>query len=264
MFSVGGYQPDPDIDSVERGAARGKADWLFGEKVAPHLGDSLVVSDLTPYSSPVQNQVHTSSCVAQSWAKLFETLRLAAGMEHIDLSILSLYYQARRMMNPSRTNKDRGTHIWICGQALRTFGIARESVWPFDPAKVNTHPGWATMRNAAENKVAAVYKIDGFGDSRLENIVKALASGSPVVYGTDVDSQWDNYRAGDVIGPVKGEVRGGHATLLLGWNGKDFIGENSWGPNWGDRGLYKISPERLSGFSSNDFWTGTLQRFDLE
>jgi len=54
-------------------------------------------------------------------------------------------------------------------------------------------------------------------------------------------------------------VRGGHATHLVGWDEQRglFIGENSWGTDWGDEGFYWMAPEVLADARSNDFWVIT-------
>jgi len=43
---------------------------------------------------------------------------------------------------------------------------------------------------------------------------------------------------------VTGELAGGHAVKILGWGkekGVDYwLCANSWGPEWGDQGFFKI------------------------
>jgi C1A family cysteine protease len=80
-----------------------------------------------------------------------------------------------------------------------------------------------------------------------------------VVFGTLVGEAWDHYGPGQVLLPASGEVRGGHATHLVGWDEQRglFIGENSWGTDWGDEGFYWMAPEGLADARSNDFWVIT-------
>lgn len=47
-------------------------------------------------------------------------------------------------------------------------------------------------------------------------------------------AEWLDYAGGYALGPCpEGETLGGHATVLLGVQGGNFIGENSWGRGWG-------------------------------
>ena len=140
--------------------------------------------------------------------------------------------------------------------------MARESYWPFDVSQKFVNPGWSVMRNGAENKIAAAYRIDGRGEERCNNIIAALAAGKPVVYGTKVGGDWHRYRGG-VLGE-ESEPHGGHATTLVGWTGSVFIGENSWGRGWGEDGFYKIDPEVIGGGDAYDFWTATIADVALE
>ena len=45
--------------------------------------------------------------------------------------------------------------------------------------------------------------------------------------------------------PKIGEKRWGPAVWLIGWNEKYIIGQNSWGENWGDKGLFYFDQNYL-------------------
>jgi len=46
---------------------------------------------------------------------------------------------------------------------------------------------------------------------------------------------------------------------VVGWDEQRslFIGENSWGTDWGEAGFYWMAPEVLADARSNDFWVIT-------
>ena len=54
---------------------------------------------------------------------------------------------------------------------------------------------------------------------------------------------------------------GGHATVLEGWDPvrQLFLGENSWGDNWGivgpdgTKGFYEITADKIASDECNDF-----------
>lgn len=62
--------------------------------------------------------------------------------------------------------------------------------------------------------------------------------------GFEVYHDFFNYKSG-VYHHVSGELAGGHAVKILGWGtdeeGTDFwICCNSWGPEWGENGFFRI------------------------
>jgi cathepsin B len=62
--------------------------------------------------------------------------------------------------------------------------------------------------------------------------------------GFEVYHDFFNYKSG-VYHHVTGELAGGHAVKILGWGtdeeGTDFwICCNSWGPDWGESGFFRI------------------------
>jgi len=61
---------------------------------------------------------------------------------------------------------------------------------------------------------------------------RALNAGNPVVFGTATGSNWNQYKAGDVL-TKPDEIKGRHATCLVGYEDGKFVGENSWGDRWG-------------------------------
>jgi C1A family cysteine protease len=174
---------------------------------------------------------------------------------HVDLSVLAVYYLARGLQFPPLTNIDDGTMISCACDAVRRFGVPPESEWPFDVSKINTPPSWAAMRRAYVNKITSFYRIKGTGSERVDMVAKAIRAKYPVVYGTIIGSNWMKYKAGQVltVTPDKDEI-GRHATVLLGIQDGNFIGENSWGSGWGENGFYLASPDMIASSKAGDFW----------
>lgn len=88
-------------------------------------------------------------------------------------------------------------------------------------------------------------KIPGWGwitldEDIIENIKNAVYR-HPVSAGFTVYTDF-NYYSGGVYEHVWGDVEGGHAILIVGWNDDEqsWICKNSWGPNWGDHGYFRI------------------------
>jgi len=264
-YMLGGHLPDP-TDDVSM-----KSYWDFEGQLKPHLATAPGSVDLRPYSSPRHDQGQTGSCVAQSVVKSLENLerqKLCAQQglqpsqlgpeDHKNLSALALYYLCREKMTPSRVSEDTGTYVSLACDCLRLFGVCTEESWPFDPRKVFEAPSIMAMREAYDHKISAYYRIRSTGQDRVDNVIAALRSRHPVVYGTEVGENWIRYRAGQVLGRPDA-AQGAHATHLVGWDQARavFIGENSWGRQWGDDGYYLMAPEVIAAPTSLDFWVVT-------
>lgn len=207
----------------------------------------------------MHNQRSTNSCVAQAMVKALEYKRNMAGLHHKDLSTMALWYWCRQRMNPPRTDKNSGTYIWLAADTLRKVGVCEEQLWPFDPEKTTQHPGVDVLRQTTPHKIDSAVKIMSEGDQRCHDIIQSVANGHPVVYGAKVGNNWMRYDGRGVIGAPQEDL-GWHATTIVGWHPStfSFIGENSWGTGWGDKGYYKIHWSVITDDELvSDFWTIT-------
>jgi C1A family cysteine protease len=235
-----------------------KSAWRF-EDFREKNGEGVDVGkypDLRRFSIGRHHQSQTGSCVANAIVKAIEIRRVLMHGEsaHRDLSRLALYYWARhiqRRHDPSED--DNGTRIGRACDAAREYGIPLESDWPFRDDLLFEQPDEKAMMSAV--KIGAHYRINRIPRRRKSEVIRALRMGYPVVFGCAVGKNWHSYRPGEVLGPAKRKHRTGrHATVIVGWDGENFIGENSWGESWGDDGCYRASPSLIRSWFSNDFW----------
>lgn len=253
-----GFRPEPlPKNDTEHAAWAASSFDHMKVKLATYSGKT---SDLRQYASPRHDQMQSSTCVAQSTVKALELKRIMkyGATAHKDLSRLALYYLARELMSPQETNVDQGTIISIAADCLQRFGVCEESLWSFtdDLKTICTPPSWLSMREAYLHKITKWYRITSTGTNRVEDVITALASGFPVVYGTSVGSAWESYDSQSFpLGPPtsQSDILGGHATVLEGWDGSNFWCENSWGMTWGHDGFYQLQPEVVSSDYSSDF-----------
>lgn len=98
--------------------------------------------------------------------------------------------------------------------------------------------GYKLSYNKDKHYGKSSYSVEGETE-----IMKELYTNGPVEAAFTVYSDFVQYKSG-VYQHVTGEALGGHAVKMIGWgveNGKKYwLIANSWNPDWGDKGLFKI------------------------
>jgi C1A family cysteine protease len=124
---------------------------------------------------------------------------------------------------------------------LKHEGLPPESAYPYAAGNgscANAKPGWEKQ----------AYKIDGWGLvwPSLSRIKAALAHYGPLPTSMQVYSDFLSYKSG-IYSRVGGKRVGGHAVLLVGYNDDEeyFIVKNSWGPDWGENGFFRIDYSQM-------------------
>ena len=254
MDNCFGYEPDPPSEDDYDFSTLAVPRDLY---LTPHSGDV----DLREYASPIQHQGSTNSCVAQSVVSAFELQRIRAyGREsHVDLSRLQLYFYMRELRGGGKEYENVGGYIRHAIYAMNKFGIVPESLFPWDANNWKERPPLQLLVTAAKHRAGSYYRISSKGSDRVEECIKALNAGYAIAYGTDVDKTWRTYRGSGTSKPLTvADTRlGGHATLIVGYTGSKFIGQNSWGTGWGLSGFYEATPELIASRRSRDFWVVT-------
>lgn len=212
------------------------------------------ILDLRKWCSPVEDQGHLGSCVANATVGSLEFLQLRSGLPLSDLSRLFIYYNARLMTQDQ--DKDEGSYIRLAMGTLSSLGTCSESKWPYDVSKVFVRPSWGSYREAYANKIGSYYRIAD-GADRDNQIMEALKAQHPVVFGMVVDQEFMNYRGGVVAMPKSTRVNaGGHAMLIVGYdlNRNCWLVRNSWSKYWGEGGYAWVPFAYLDASQANDLW----------
>ena len=238
--------------------------------ITPNLPVSV---DLRRYTGSVENQLQTSSCVANATISALELLLEKAG-KFTDLSRLFNYYNIREDYINLR-GIDGGAYLSDGFKSVAKSGVCTEQTWAFDQTKVNTKPSDTAFTEAELRKVTRYERVGNFSimspvdDAYSIDMIKAtLAMGYPVtiamiVNGTifnltgKLDTEECMYRYPVSQYPdTQRPSAGGHAMLVVGYNTDGFIIENSWGPGWGDQG-YGIITYDVMKSDCFDAWTCT-------
>jgi len=232
-------------------------------KITGNIAFDLGEVDMRPHCSPIQNQRHLGSCVAQALVYALELKRIQkyGRGKHVDLSTLHLYYLAREQMPHRPTHLDNGTHISRACDALRKIGVCTETLWPYDTDKYAIAPPVSAIREAYVNKIQAFHRITSTGSDRITDILIHLHAGNPVVYGTALNKYFHNVDMHSVVGAFSGRKAGRHAMCVVGWlpnhEGGCFVIANSWGESFADGGFFYASPEHLMDHEAKDLWVIT-------
>lgn len=247
-----GYIPDP----------ASPADYSFKATLAPRLIQAAAGDvDLRPFCTET-NQFSASSCVGNATADAVEIRDAIEGRPRVQLSRLFVYTLARNMMDMDHDgrgdiNVDHGTQIRLAFDVLSKFGICTETTWAYDLSKLFVLPSLKAMREATGHRIHSYYRIDGTGNERCDQVIQALRGNHPVVFGTQIDTNFFGVHDSTPVGVPTGKIEGGHAMIVVGYSGGNFIVKNSWGQGWGDGGFWYMTPEYLGWDRTQDIWVPT-------
>ena len=210
----------------------------------------------------IQNQLSSSSCVANATCSVIEIL-LSRGNQFRDMSRFFHYYNVREVYGWQ--NRDQGATGRDAMRIASKFGICPEASWPFDLSKVNAKPPQSCYDEAL--KLAGGEYCQLGGDEPVPNQDKmcALAEGYPIFFCAELHPQFMQLHcdtleetADKIAAFAFGRPSGmpSHAMCLVGYrqyNGKlHYLIENSWDTTWGCGG-YALAPIDWFAYAS-EFW----------
>jgi C1A family cysteine protease len=211
--------------------------------------------DLADKCSPVFDQGDLGSCTGNAWVGALEYEENLQGEKFVSLSRLFIYFNERLL--DGDTDQDAGAEIRDGIKAIVKYGACEESLWPYDVSKFTLKPSMEAYAEAKDHQALQYARVN----QTERDIVHALASGHPVVFGIMVyDSLESDEVAANGIVPMPSEneqCQGGHAVLIVGYNydTRMFKVRNSWGPDWGDKGYFYLPFDYvLSEELAEDFW----------
>lgn len=207
--------------------------------------------DLARYCSPVEDQGHVGSCVANAVVGALEYLLLRDGYGYEELSRLFVYYNARRIgdrLGQSGTTAQRA----LAG--IMAWGVCPASMWPYQPLMVDSQPTTDCYTKAQNFKGLQIAQV-GWGDG----VRQMLANNLPVCIAMRT-APGDFARAresGKLEPPANGQweqAGGGHAMLAVGYDDhrNAWLVRNSWGAGWGNGGYVWIDYDYLHHYTTGE------------
>jgi C1A family cysteine protease len=212
--------------------------------------------DLREWASPVEEQRQLGSCTAQAVVGAYELLtKMHYPDQFVDLSRLFLYYNARKLSGD--INEDIGAYISTAIEAVKTYGLCREDLWPYDPSKFDVEPAYICYRDARKRTIEKVYEITSH-----EEIINMLDQWHPVVVGVAVYSDFNKVNNVDTILKMprdNEEPIGSHAMCIVGYDDskQQFLLRNSFGDDWGEGGYFWV-PYEYADANFSDMWAFSL------
>ncbi len=243
-----------------------KLNWVRGPSSPLKYSNKLLevlppYKSLTSLQSPVYDQGTCGSCTGNAIASALEFLQLQqirnvlgkgpeefSGLKYDPISRLFIYYNERAL--EGHPYDDGGASIYTGIYSIAQHGFCQESTWPYVLDKMYWQPSRAAYAEASMHKELDGYSLE---DGNLHQIKQCIASGYPVVFGTEVYQSFIDINSNSVYpGPYQWErPLGGHCLLIVGYNDtrQCMTVKNSWGRGYGDRGYAYLSYDFAAGFA---------------
>ena len=212
--------------------------------------------DLSGQCPPVYDQGQLGSCTANAIGGAIEFDQMKQKMTPFVPSRLFIYYNERLIENTVAS--DAGAQIRDGIKSVNQAGAPPEADWPYDITQFSQKPPAKAYTDAKKHLVTLYQRLV----QELNTMKGCIASGYPFVFGFTCYESFEGpeiAKTGILEMPKpKEKTVGGHAVVCVGYNDADttFLVRNSWGPNWGQKGYFKMPYAYLTNARlANDMWT---------
>jgi hypothetical protein len=188
-------------------------------------------SSIDPPSGPiVLDQKSEGACTGFGLAAVINYLNQRRN-NAVRVSPRMLYEMARRYDEWEGENYS-GSSCRGAVKGWHNMGVCDDKLWPY---RVNRPSNLSLERakDARKNTVGAYYRVS----HRISDFHAALNEVNAIYVSADVHEGWQTSAVENGVIPFKKKPSGGHAFALVGYNGKGFWVQNSWGASWGKGGL---------------------------
>jgi hypothetical protein len=182
-----------------------------------------------PTDAHILDQGLEGACTGFGLAAVVNLLHQRQG-RHVRVSPRMLYEMARR----HDEWRGEGYEGSSCRGAIKGWyhmGVCSEDLWPYDAKKAGDLT-IARAKDARAHTIGAYYRIR----KNIVDMHAALNEAGAVYASANVHAGWMSPTRDGRI-PHRKQNEGGHAFAIVGYNADGFVVQNSWGADWGKRGL---------------------------
>ena len=219
-----------------------KRETLLAAKDLPDFFDWRNVSGAN-YVSPVRNQGSCGSCYAFASMAMLEARIRIKTRNHFQP-----VFSPQDVVGCSKYSQgcDGGFPYLIAGKYAEDYGVVEEKCFPYIGKDSTCNTESDCLRYYSTN----YYYVGGFyGACNEKEMMIELVNNGPIVVGFEVYADFAAYKSGiyhhtgleDKFNPW--EITN-HAVLVVGYGVEEgqkyWIVKNSWSPNWGEQGYFRI------------------------
>lgn len=180
---------------------------------------------------PVKNQGKVGACVCFSASEMVEYVNRWQEGQYVQMSTGYIYGNREY-----ETNKlSGGYYARLAMKVLKNRGDCSYASFPHNVKMPKAEELYLNRNKsiddeAYKNRITSYYRINS------ASAVKAsLLEGYPVMC-TLTWGSGTKYSKSDGMVHFSDKTDGGHCVIIVGWNDKGWIIQNSWGKNWGNNG----------------------------
>lgn len=208
---------------------------------------------LLKYAPPRLNQGQQGSCVA--WASAYGARSILESRES-GKSPESCRFSPSFLYNQIALEGCQGAYLPEAMKVMKGTGLAPYEDMPYTDNDCSSQPGQMQIRKASDFKIDGYQRLTRGDDPKSVDMLaikQNLAQGAPVVIGMMVGGTFMQGMLGqDIWLPEEGDYSmpgfGGHAMCVIGYDDYKFAQNmggfqimNSWGPEWGNKGVGWVS-----------------------
>jgi C1A family cysteine protease len=218
----------------------------------PHYRDYVAPeADLSALFPTPGNQGKQNSCVA--WATAYARSYHEARKQGSKPSDPEHIFSPAFIFNQVKTGGcDSGSSVSDALKLMQKSGVATLAEFPYEENNCSRLPDNRVLVDAANFRIDDWKTLD---TNELDDIKGQLLAGNPVIFGMFVSDSFDRLRGDQVYDDLSSPRTGGHVVVLVGYSEtkRAFKLLNSWGENWGDKGLGWISYNAVRKWAQNAF-----------
>ena len=193
---------------------------------------------------PVLNQLETNACTGFALANVVNHLLIKSGRaKEAPVSPFMLYSMARRYdaFKDTEQDKDTGSSLRAAMKGWFKHGACRHKLWSgFDtPAATNDATDW--WLEASKRPLGAYYRVDSrsISDMHVALNETGILYASAICHDGWIKPSSTKLKKNEFCVIPSHDASpdlGGHAFVMIGYNQRGFLIQNSWGAGWATGG----------------------------